>query len=145
MLEYRHRSFYFKGMAKKSKAKNLNVRAGRVSSSNPMQEADKNETYMPQGLMEQVFDCSRRLGYESEEEAKIREQKEEYNKSVIEKIKTVRLTKRQKLVLELLYVRGLGLSEAGKELGVTPQAIFKVKKTAIETIKKHVSYDFDTN
>ena len=128
-------------MDKKDKEK-VKVKKKGASLGNPGLQAKMHEISMPQEHMERLFDSSKKLGYESEEEKDIRLQKEAYNSQILRQIKKVALTPRQDQVMELMYKEGLTLSETARYLGVKPQSIRLVKNSAIKKIKKHINYDF---
>lgn len=97
---------------------------------------------MPLELIEQIFDSSKRFGFETEEEAEYREQKEQYNKEVIKQVKKIRFTKKQSKILRMIFVEGKSLTEIAKMLKKTPQGILRIKKEAIAKVKKRVKYLF---
>ncbi len=101
------------------------------------------EISMPQELMEQLFDSSQKLGYESPEETKYREKKDEYNKTVLRLIKTkIKYTEKQEMVLKLMFIDGLTLTETAKHLDIAIGTVQEIRDAIIKKIKKKISYNF---
>ncbi len=114
----------------------------KISIGNSILQSKIQEIPMPQELMEQIFDASKKIGYETEEEAQLRNEKEIYNKSVLRQIRKVPLTPRQKEIMQLLYSEGLTLTSAAERLGVKIGTIQEIRDAAIKKIKAKIKYDF---
>lgn len=120
-------------MTKKSK---------KISMGNSMLQSKIQEIPMPQELMEQIFDASKKIGYETEEEAEFRNKKEAYNKQVLKQIRKVSLTDRQRQIMDLLYSDGYTLTSAAEHLGVKIGTVQEIRDAAIKKIKAKIKYDF---
>lgn len=108
---------------------------------------DKNhkskEILMPSELIEQIFDNSRSIWKETEEERDTRLKKETYNSTILDMIFQLKFTEKQKTTLNLLFLKGYTLKEVGEVLGVSPQDIMNTKKLIIKKIRKNIKYDFN--
>jgi RNA polymerase sigma factor (sigma-70 family) len=114
----------------------------KISIGNSILQSKIQEIPMPQELMEQIFDASKKIGYETEEEAQLRNEKEIYNKSILRQIKKIALTARQREIMSLLYSEGLTLTSAADRLGVKIGTIQEIRDAAIKKIKAKIKYDF---
>lgn len=125
---------------------------------NVLQESRNKEIPMPSELMEQLFDETTKIGYESEEELEYKNSKKEYNSEIYKKIKKVifgkrsrykdspygalAFTERQKEVFELMYIKGFTLSQVATYLNITSGGVGKIRSQIFEKIKKLVAYEF---
>lgn len=114
----------------------------KVSLGNSILQSKIQEIPMPQELMEQMFDASKRIGYETEEESDYRKQKEQYNKALIRQIKKVKLTDRQRQIMSLIYINGMTLTMAAAHLGVKIGTVQEIRDAAIKKIKDKITYEF---
>lgn len=119
-----------------------NKKKKKVSLGNSLLQSKIQEIPMPQELMEQMFDASKRIGFETEEETDYRKQKEQYNKVMLKLIKKVKLTDRQRQIMELLYTHGMTLTSAAEHLGVKIGTIQEIRDAAIVKIKAKLRYNF---
>lgn len=119
-----------------------NKKKKKISIGNSLLQSKIQEIPMPQELMEQMFDASKRIGFETEEETDYRKQKEQYNKSMLKLIKKVKLTDRQREIMELLYTQGMTLTSAAERLGVKIGTIQEIRDAAIVKIKAKIRYNF---
>lgn len=103
------------------------------------------EVLMPIELIEQIFDSSKRLGYETPEEQELREKREDYNKDIYDKIASVNFTEKQRIVLNYIYFKGFTLAQTAKELGVSITAVQNSKNGALKKARKRIRYHFDHN
>lgn len=122
--------------------KSIRTILNKSSLGNPMLQSRMNEIPMPQELMEHIFDSSTRIGYETEEEAEYRLRKEEYNRSIMKKIRKLDFTDRQREIFDLMYRQGLSMTETARLLGVIPTTIQEIKEAIFRKIKKGIEYDF---
>lgn len=93
-------------------------------------------------LMEFIIDNNKALWHETEEERNTRYKKEEYNSTIIEKIKDIKLTDKQRKVMHLMFEKGLNYRETAKELGVIITTVQEIRDAAIKKIKKAIKYNF---
>lgn len=100
------------------------------------------EVLMPIELIEQIFDSSRRIGFETLQERTQREQKEDYNSEVIKQVMGVNFTDKQRVILESLFFKGKTMAQTAIDLGVTLSTIQKVKHDILKKIRKKVKYEF---
>lgn len=108
------------------------------------------EIPMPHELLEQLYDDSRRLGYETEEEVEYRDKKEVYNLSLLKKIKRMKrkdplrsyFTDKQIVIFNYLFIDGLTLAEAAKKLSISIGTVMDIKKAIIKKVKKNIKYEF---
>lgn len=140
-----------------SSKKNSNKKTRRTIK-DKIQAARIKELPMPSELMEQLFDETTKIGYETEEEAEYRTKKNEYNSDIFRKIKKIILkresrhsdsprgmldfTEHQKKVFELMYIKDLTLSQVSAILGITSSNVRKTRQRIFGKIKKLVQYDF---
>lgn len=119
---------------------------------NAITQARFQEVPMPLELMAQIFDETSKIGYETEPEREYRQKKEDYNEIILDKIKKLInkkryghniFTDRQRQVFELMYIKGLTVTQAAKALGVSRQMTFKVKKELIVKMREAIVYDFN--
>lgn len=119
-----------------------NIKRKKVSLGNSILQSKIQEIPMPQELMEQLFDSSQRIGYESNEEFDLRNQKESYNKQVLRQIRKVKLTDRQRQVINLIYVDGLSLTATAEHLGVKIGTAQEIRDAALKNIRAKIKYNF---
>ena len=119
-----------------------NKKKKKISLGNSLLQSKIQEIPMPQELMEQMFDASKRIGFETEEETDYRKQKERYNKIMLKAIKKVKLTDRQREIIELLYTQGMTLTGAAEHLGVKIGTVQEIRDAAIAKIKAKLIYSF---
>ncbi len=100
------------------------------------------EIPVPPEVMEKLISENGSLKHETQEEEEYREKKEDYNKKIINKIKTIELTKKQKLVIKFIFTDKLTLKEAALKLGIAFQNVDKIKNRAIKKIRKNIKYEF---
>lgn len=100
------------------------------------------EVLMPIELIEQIFDSSRRIGYETSQERVHREQKEDYNTDIIKKVMEVKFTDKQRVILESLFFKNKTMAQTAADLGVTLSTIQKVKSDILKKIRKKIKYEF---
>lgn len=109
------------------------------------------EISMGSDSIDQLFDSSHKIGFETEEERIYREKKEDYNVIVIDLIKkyvfgknymSLNFTERQQEIFKLMFQDGLTLTEVSRKLKVSVVGIHKIKEILIEKIKAKISYDF---
>lgn len=105
-------------------------------------QSKSKEIPIPFEVLEQIFDESGGMWYETEEEREYREQKEDYNKSIISQIKKINFTDRQKQIFLLMYKEGLSLTETARKLGEPITTIQTVKNDIIKKIKREIRYEF---
>lgn len=102
------------------------------------------EINLPQNIME-LFDETRKMGYQTEEEAEYWNKKSEYNAQILKNITEVfenKFSKREKEVFSLMFKEGLTLTQTAAKLGIKPQSILKMKSRFIAKIKRKITYDF---
>ena len=126
------------------------MRKVKITLGNSLLHQRIKEIPMPHELLEQLYDDSRRLGYETEEEVEYRDRKVIYNKGLLRKIKRLRscsynrisFTEKQANVFNLLFIDGLTIAAAAKILNVNVNAVQDVKKIIVRKIKQIIEYDF---
>jgi RNA polymerase sigma factor (sigma-70 family) len=101
------------------------------------------EVLMPIELIEQIFDVSKKLGYETQEERDYREQKEDYNNKLIQKIMDVNFTEKQRYVMTAIFFRNLTLGQIAKEMGVALGTVQVIKRQMLTKIRKRIKYNFN--
>ncbi len=114
----------------------------KKKSDKSLKQSKFKEIPMQADLIDEIFDSSKRMGFETEEERELREQKEDYNEILMKLIKKVPLTDRQKEIFTLMYVDGLKLTEVSRRLNVSPQRIDNAKNAIFQKIKEKIRYDF---
>ncbi len=100
------------------------------------------EVLMPIELIEQIFDSSRRIGFETSQERIQREHKEDYNSEIIKRVMDVNFTDKQRVILNSLFFQGKTMAQTAIDLGVTLSTIQKVKHDILKKIRKKVKYEF---
>lgn len=100
------------------------------------------EVLMPIELIEQIFDSSRRIGFETPQERVQREHKEDYNSEIIKRVMDVNFTDKQRVILNSLFFQGKTMAQTALDLGVTLSTIQKVKHDILKKIRKKVKYEF---
>ena len=103
------------------------------------------EILMPMELIEQIFDSSKRIGYETPEEREYREQKEDYNKKIIDKLKTLNFTDKQRFVMDRLFYKNMTMVQIAAEMGISYQGVEHIKKAIFKKIRKNIDYDFNNH
>lgn len=100
------------------------------------------EISMGSDSIDQLFDSSKRIGFETNQERDYREQKEDYNKQVMKLIKKLNFTDRQREIFELMYSKGLTLTETSKKLGIRIESVNTTRKLFMNKIQKRIKYNF---
>lgn len=121
---------------------NLKIKKNRVSKANSKMQHKTREINMPLELIDHIFDKKKGLGYESHEEKVLREQKEDYNNDVLDKIGELPFTERQRQVFNLMYKDGKTMTDTAKILGLGITTVQKIKEAIFKKIKKRIVYDF---
>jgi RNA polymerase sigma factor (sigma-70 family) len=103
------------------------------------------EISMGSDSIDELFDSSKRIGYETEDERDYREQKEDYNKTIMKLIKKLNFTDRQREIFNLMYVKNLTLTETAKKLNIKIESVNTTRKLFIKKIKNKIHYDFNYN
>ena len=98
---------------------------------------------MPIELIEQIFDSSRRIGYETPQERVHREQREDYNIEIMKSVMAVKFTDKQRVILNSIFFQGKTMAQTAIDLGVTLSTIQKVKHDILKKIRKRVKYEFN--
>ena len=113
-----------------------------VSKTESKTQAKIREMPMPLEVMDSLFDITKTIGYETTEEKVIREQKEAYDQTIIDRIAKLPLTGRQREVFELMYKKGETMTNTAKILGLGITTIQKIKEGLFKKIKKNIAYNF---
>lgn len=109
------------------------------------------EISMGSDLIDEIFDSSKKMGFETEDERVYREQKEDYNRTVVEQIRKVvsgssfgnlNFTDRQKEVFEYMFQKGLSATETGNRLGIKCESVNTIKKLIVKKVQKKIKYEF---
>lgn len=100
---------------------------------------------MPIELIEQIFDSSKRIGYETPQERELRESREDYNEAIVKRILQLNFTDKQRMVMNYLFFKGWTMAQTAKEMGVAIGTIQKIKKDLLKKARKRVEYDFKVN
>lgn len=109
------------------------------------------EISMGSDSIDQIFDSSHKIGFETEEEREYREKKEDYNKEIFDSIRkyvfgknyvSLNFTDRQKEIFKLMFEDGLTLTEVSRRLNVSPVSIHNTKGILIKKIKSKITYNF---
>lgn len=103
------------------------------------------EVLMPIELIEQLFDGSRRIGYETTEERELRERREDYNQEIVKKIMQLNFTEKQRMVMDFLFFKGWTMAQTAREMGVAIGTIQKIKKALLKKASKRIQYEFKIN
>ncbi len=112
------------------------------------------EIPIPYQLMEQVFDESGGLWYESEAERETREKKEDYNKEIFLQIEKLVFSSNygnnfcseiQRKIFKLMFKEGLTLTETAKELKKPLPSIQRARNSMFKKIYEKISYSFKSN
>jgi len=121
---------------------NLRIKKNMVSKTESKTQAKIREMPMPLEVMDSLFDITKTIGYETTEEKVIREQKEAYDQTIIDRIAKLPLTGRQREVFELMYKKGETMTNTAKILGLGITTIQKIKEGLFKKIKKNIAYNF---
>ncbi len=126
--------------------------AGKAKITTGSDQSKMKEIPIPYQLMEQVFDESGGLWYESEEEKINREKKEDYNAKIFEQIEKLVYSSNfgndfctdiQKGIFKLMFKEGLTLTEAAKALNKPLTTIHYARDIMFKNIKEKIPYAFD--
>ena len=96
---------------------------------------------MPQELLDKLF-CSK-IDEESNEDLITR--KQNYNNEIMKKIKNIKFTEKQVMILDYLFNKDMTLTDIAKLLNVRIQTVSKIKDEAIAKIRKKIVYNFKYN
>ena len=121
---------------------NLRIKKNMVLKTESKTQAKIREMPMPLEVMDSLFDITKTIGYETTEEKVIREQKEAYDQTIIDRIAKLPLTGRQREVFELMYKKGETMTNTAKILGLGITTIQKIKEGLFKKIKKNIAYNF---
>lgn len=111
------------------------------------------EISMGSDSIDQLFDSSHKIGFETEDEREYREKKEDYNEELIEKIKKYifekkfnfsNFTERQQEIFKLMFQDGLSQLEIARKLNIKRRSVGNVKEVLIKKIKSKISYNFSS-
>ena len=102
------------------------------------------EVLMPQELLDKLFSTELYDKTDSDN-IELTERKTRYNKEVMKRIKNLKFTNRQILILNYLYGMGYTLTETAQALGVKVQTIENTKNRVFDRIKRKITYNFTYN
>lgn len=137
--------------SRKSIIKSLGAKKKRRTIKNSISTAKFKEITMPSEIMEQIFDETAKMGYETEEETEYSDNKKIYNSEIYISIKRAMsekrygkqlFTDRQREIFELMYIKGLTQKETADYLGLNTSTIRTTRINIFKKIKNKISYDF---
>jgi DNA-directed RNA polymerase specialized sigma subunit len=120
----------------------LKIKKNKISKTDSRLHHKIKEINVPFDIMDTMFGDQTPIGHETPEERQIREQKEDYNAEIMNKINLLAFTDRQREVFNLMYKEGKSMTDTAKILNLGITTIQKIKEAIFRKIKKRVRYDF---